>query len=88
MPDRTKRPYIPVPEEELREIKHEAIEEGEKSGTYMLKLLVQVARSMNIERLTAWVMAGNLHMLHIVQKSGLDVQAETRYGETCISVSI
>ena len=39
MPDRTKRPYIPVPEEELREIKHEAIEEGEKSGAYMLKLM-------------------------------------------------
>ena len=62
--------------------------QGQGLGTYMLKLLVQVARSMNIERLTAWVMAGNLHMLHIVQKSGLDVQAETRYGETCISVSI
>ena len=47
MPDRTKRPYIPVPEEELREIKHEAIEEGEKSGTYMLKLM-RIGRSAKI----------------------------------------
>jgi len=39
MPDRAKRPYIPVPEDELKEIKHEAIEEGERSGTYMLKLI-------------------------------------------------
>jgi len=37
MPDKTKRPYVPVTEEELKEIKHEAIEEGEKSGAYMLK---------------------------------------------------
>ena len=47
MPDRTKRPYIPVPEEELREIKHEAIEEGEKSGTYMLKLM-RIGRAAKI----------------------------------------
>jgi RimJ/RimL family protein N-acetyltransferase len=57
-------------------------------GTHMLKLLAEVARSMNIERLTAWIMAENLHMLHIIKKSGLDVQAETRYGETYISVSV
>lgn len=57
-------------------------------GTHMLKLLVQVALSMNIERLTAWVMAENLHMLRIIQKSGLNVLAETRYGETYISVPV
>jgi RimJ/RimL family protein N-acetyltransferase len=57
-------------------------------GTHMLKLLAEVARSMNIERLTAWIMAENLHMLHIIKKSGLDVHAETRYGETYISVSV
>jgi hypothetical protein len=39
MPEKMKRPYIPVPDEELKEIKHEAIEEGEKSGHYMLKLM-------------------------------------------------
>ena len=54
----------------------------------MLTLLAKVARSMRIERLTAWVMAENLHMLHIIQKSGLDVSAETRYGETFISVQV
>ncbi len=57
-------------------------------GSHLLKLLVRVARSMNIECLTAWVMAENVHMLHIIQKSGLSVHAETRYGETCISVPI
>ena len=57
-------------------------------GTHMLRLLADVARSMNIERLTAWIMAENLHLLHIIKKSGLDVQAETRYGETYVSVSV
>jgi RimJ/RimL family protein N-acetyltransferase len=57
-------------------------------GTHLLKLLVEVARSMDIERLTAWVMAENLHMMQIIQKSGLDVSAETRYGETFISVPL
>jgi len=57
-------------------------------GTHMLKLLVEVARSMDIECLTAWVMAENLHMLHIIQKSGLNVNAETRHGETYISVPV
>jgi RimJ/RimL family protein N-acetyltransferase len=57
-------------------------------GTHMLWLLVEVARSMDVERLTAWVMAENLHMLHIVQKSGLNVYAETRHGETYISVPL
>jgi len=57
-------------------------------GSHMLKLLAEVARSLDIERLTAWVMAENLHMLHIIQKSGLDVEAETRYGETYISVAV
>ena len=57
-------------------------------GTHMLKLLAEVARSMNIKRLTAWIMTENLHMLHIIKKSGLDVAADTRYGETYISVSV
>lgn len=57
-------------------------------GSHLLKLLVEVARAMDIQRLTAWIMAENLHMLHIVQKSGLDVSAETRYGETFISVPL
>lgn len=57
-------------------------------GTYLLRLLVKVAQSMGIEYLTAWVMAENLHMLHIIQKSGLDVSAETRYGETYVSVKV
>ena len=57
-------------------------------GSHLLKLLVEVARAMDIKRLTAWVMAENLHMLHIVQKSGLDVSAETRYGETFVSVPL
>ena len=57
-------------------------------GTHMLRLLVKVARSMDIECLTAWIMAENLHMLHIIQKSGLNVLAETRYGETYISVPV
>jgi len=57
-------------------------------GTHMLRLLVEMARSMDIECLTAWVMAENLHMLHIIQKSGLNVLAETRYGETYISVPV
>ena len=47
MPGRTKRPYIPVPEDELKEIKHEAIEEGEKSGAYMLKLM-RIGRAAKI----------------------------------------
>jgi acetyltransferase len=57
-------------------------------GTHMLKLLVEVARSMDIERLTAWVMTENLHMLHIIHKSGLNVYTDTRYGETYISVPV
>jgi RimJ/RimL family protein N-acetyltransferase len=57
-------------------------------GSHLLELLVEVARAMDIQRLTAWIMAENLHMLHIVQKSGLDVSAETRYGETFISVPL
>jgi len=57
-------------------------------GTHMLRLPVEMARSMDIECLTAWVMAENLHMLHIIQKSGLNVLAETRYGETYISVPV
>jgi len=57
-------------------------------GTHMLRLLVEMARSMDIERLTAWVMAENLHMLRVIKKSGLNVLAETRYGETYISVPV
>jgi acetyltransferase len=57
-------------------------------GTHMLRLLVEEARSMDIECLTAWVMAENIHMLHIIQKSGLNVYAETRHGETYISVPV
>jgi RimJ/RimL family protein N-acetyltransferase len=57
-------------------------------GTHMLRLLVEVARSMDIKRLTAWVMAENLYMLHIIQKSGLNAYAETRHGETYISVPV
>jgi acetyltransferase len=57
-------------------------------GTHMLRLLAEVTRSMNIERLTAWIMAENLHMLHIIKKSGLGVHAETRYGETYLSVPV
>jgi hypothetical protein len=33
-------------------------------------------------------MAENLHLLRIIKKSGLDVRAETRYGETYLSVSV
>jgi acetyltransferase len=57
-------------------------------GTHMLRLLVKVARSMDIKCLTAWVMAENLHLLRITQKSGLNVYAETRHGETYIRVSL
>lgn len=57
-------------------------------GTHMLKLLAQVACSLNIEWLTAWVLAENLHMLHIIQKSGLKVHAETSYGETFLRVEV
>jgi acetyltransferase len=57
-------------------------------GTHMLELLAEVARSMNIERLTAWIMAENLHIFRIIKKSGLSVHADTRYGETCVSVSV
>jgi acetyltransferase len=57
-------------------------------GTHMLELLAEVARSMNIERLTAWIMAENLHIFRIIKKSGLSVQADTRYGETHVSVSV
>jgi RimJ/RimL family protein N-acetyltransferase len=62
--------------------------QGQGLGTHMLKLLVGVARSMDIQYLTAWVMAENLHMLHIIQKSGLNVYAETRHGETYIRVPV
>lgn len=37
---------------------------------------------------TAWAMAENLHLLRIIQKSGMDVYAEARYGETYISVPV
>ncbi len=57
-------------------------------GSYLLTRLVQVARDMDIVCLTAWVMAENLHMLHIIQKSGFDVQAEARYGETFVRVPV
>jgi RimJ/RimL family protein N-acetyltransferase len=57
-------------------------------GTHLLKLLAEVARAMNIERLTAWVMAENLHMLHVIQKLGMNVYAETRHGETFIKVPV
>jgi RimJ/RimL family protein N-acetyltransferase len=48
-------------------------------GTHLLKLLVEVARATNIERLTAWVMAENPHMLHVIQKLGMNVYGETRH---------
>jgi len=57
-------------------------------GTHMLRLLVKVARSMDIKYLTAWVMTENLHLLRTIQKSGLNVYAETRHGETYIRVSL
>jgi len=47
MSDKTKRPYVPMPEDELKEIKHEAIEEGEKSGAYMLRM-VRIGRAAKI----------------------------------------
>ena len=47
MTGKSKRPYISVPDEELREIKHEAIEEGEPSGAYMLKL-IRIGRAAKI----------------------------------------
>ncbi len=57
-------------------------------GTHMQELLAEAARAMNIEHLTAWVMAENLHMLHVIQKLGMNVYAETRYGETFIRVPV
>jgi len=57
-------------------------------GTRMLRLLVATARSMDIQHLVAWVMAENLPLLHIVHKLGLNVLAETRYGETYIRATV
>ena len=62
--------------------------QNEGLGTHMLRLLAEVGRSMNMERLTAWIMAENLHLLHIIRKSGLSVHADTRYGETYVSVHL
>jgi len=39
MVGKSKRPYVPIPDEELKKIKHEAIEQGENSGRYMLNLI-------------------------------------------------
>ena len=43
---------------------------------------------MNIERLTAWIVAETRHIFRIVKKPGLSVHAETRYGETYVTVSV
>ena len=57
-------------------------------GTHLLKRLMPMARSMGIERLFAWVMAENLHMLQIIKKANLPVRRETRSGETFVVVSL
>jgi RimJ/RimL family protein N-acetyltransferase len=57
-------------------------------GTHLLKRLLPVARSMGIERLFAWVMADNLHMLQIIEKANLPVRRETRSGETYVVITL
>ena len=57
-------------------------------GTYLLTLLVPLGRSMGIEKLYAWVMAENRHMLELLQKTHLPIHFENQAGEMFISVSL
>ncbi len=57
-------------------------------GTRLLTMLVPVARSMGIQRLFAWIMAENRHMLQLIQKADLPIHRETRAGETFVAVSL
>jgi acetyltransferase len=57
-------------------------------GTHLLSLLLPIARSMGIERLSGWVAAENRHMLHIIGKTDLPIHRETRAGETHVVLSL
>jgi acetyltransferase len=57
-------------------------------GTHLMSLLVPTARSMGIERLCGWIMAGNKHMLHMIHKADLPIERDTRSGETFVAVSL
>jgi acetyltransferase len=55
-------------------------------GSQLLRLLVPLALDMGVKRFCAWVMAENIHMLHMVQKAHLPIQRQTRAGEVYIVV--
>ncbi len=57
-------------------------------GSHLLSLLVPVALAMGIKQFSAWIMAENMHMLHIVQKANLPVRRETRAGEVYVVVPL
>jgi acetyltransferase len=57
-------------------------------GTRLGVALIQVARSMGINRLFAWVMTENRQVLQMTNKLGLPIQQDTRAGETKIIVKI
>ncbi len=57
-------------------------------GSHLLRLLIPLARSMGIKRFSAWVMAENMHMLHIVQKANMPIKRQTRAGEVYVVASL
>lgn len=57
-------------------------------GSHLLALLIPVARAMGIKQFSAWIMAENMHMLHIVEKANLPIKRESRAGEVHIVVPL
>ena len=57
-------------------------------GSHLLTLLVPLACSMGIRQFSAWIMAENNPMLHIINKANLPMQRETRSGEMFVVVHL
>ena len=57
-------------------------------GTHLLTLLVPLAQNLGIDRLIGWVSTENRHMLHVINKTDLPIESDTRFGETRVVVSL
>ncbi len=57
-------------------------------GSQLLRLLIPLAHGMGVQRLSAWVMTENIHMLHLVRKANLPIQRQVRAGEVYVVASL
>ena len=62
--------------------------QGMGLGSHLLLRLVSLARQVGIRHFAGWIMAENVHMLHILKKAHLPIRRQSRSGETFVQVSL